>query len=160
MDLPHSLWDDSDHPPGDPPLVTLDRDTSLERLNVVFAQPDPGADEEYVDRARLVLDLIGRSPNLCQLSVEDLDIRRESIRAQVLRVFTKLNKLEEFHWPIYGQRFKAFIKDSPGAFHNIRRLVLKCADVRQSVSLNLTYLLYSRLIQCSLNVFHHFLIWR
>jgi hypothetical protein len=76
----------------------------------------------------------------------NLNITREPMVAQVLKVFTDLKKLEDLHWPIFGLEFKAFIKNSLGAFHSIRRLVMKCKDFRHTVSLVAAYLICSKLI--------------
>lgn len=120
LDLPRFDWDEFDSPA----FATLDRDIPVERFNVDFSGDDGVEDAIYVKRTRLLLELIGRSHNLRQLSVEGVDIEEAATVPQILKVFSDLKKLEDVHWPILGWRFKTFIGRSPSAFHSIGRLVL------------------------------------
>lgn len=133
LDLCQSSWDDPDRGSEDPLLDRLVGDTSLERLKVIFEQEE--TDEDYIERALLVLELIHKSPNLRQLSVGQMDIGREPIIGKILKVFTDLNKLEDLHWSIFGYHFKTLINNSPNAFHSVRRLIMKCRNEIQCVSI-------------------------
>lgn len=157
-DLRQSGWHDASRDASDAPLSALERDTSLEKLRVVFNEPDTEA--EYVIKARPVLELISRSPNLRQLSVENMDITREEIKSQILKVFTDSDFLEDLHWSIHIRYFKAFIADHPGAFHSIRRLIMKCAEVGQGVSVFAVRPIHftPQTNEYSILAFHHFRI--
>lgn len=135
-ETPFDVEESDDESDGLPKTYTLDRDTALEKLYVVFVERATQRHEGYIKRARLVLELIGRSPNLRQLSVKNLDILIPIGHQNILKVFTDLKKLEDLHWPILGLHFLALIGDPPDILHSIRRLVLTCSDVRLSVGLS------------------------